>query len=299
MAQPTLEQRAAVARPVRRVHMRRQAGVILIYLVLTSVAVVFATPFLWLVITSLKQKSQIFTEPLVWIPDPVMWSNYPKALTGPTFPFMRLLGNTLFYTVSSTLGVVISSTVVAYAFAKMTFRGRDLLFGITLATMMLPAIVTLIPTYVLFSALGMVGSYAPLIVPAWFGSAFNIFLIRQFMLTIPLDLTDAARVDGAGDLRILWSVLVPLIRPVLLVVALFHFMYTWNDFMGPLIYLSDSDQFPLVLGLFTFRGRFGQSIEWHLLMAASMAVIAPMIALFFMAQRYFIEGVTMTGLKGV
>ena len=195
---------------------RRLSGELLAHTLLIIVAVLFLVPFLWLVITSLKQKSQVFTDPLVWIPDPIMWSNYPKALTSPSFPFVRLLSNTIFYTVTSTLGVVISSTVVAYAFARMDFRGRDTLFGITLATLMLPGIVTLIPTYVLFSTLGLVGSYAPLILPVWFGTAFNIFLLRQFMMTIPFDLTDAARVDGAGDGVILWRVMVPLIRPALL-----------------------------------------------------------------------------------
>jgi multiple sugar transport system permease protein len=264
--------------------------------VLIAVAMLFAVPFFWLLITSLKPKSQVFTDPLIWVPDPVMWSNYPAALTSPGFPYLQLLGNTLFYAATSTLGIVISSAFVAYAFARMQFRGRDTLFAITLATMMLPGIVTLIPTYVLFRNLGWTGTYAPLIVPMWFGSAFNIFLLRQFMLTIPLDLTDAARVDGANDLVILWRIMVPLIRPALIVVALFHFLYTWNDFTGPLIYLDEVSEYPLVFGLYTFRGRFGT--EWHLLMAATMAVIAPIIALFFAAQRYFIEGVTLTGLKG-
>ncbi len=277
---------------------RRLSGELLAHTLLIIVAVLFLVPFLWLVITSLKQKSQVFTDPLVWIPDPIMWSNYPKALTSPSFPFVRLLSNTIFYTVTSTLGVVISSTVVAYAFARMDFRGRDTLFGITLATLMLPGIVTLIPTYVLFSTLGLVGSYAPLILPVWFGTAFNIFLLRQFMMTIPFDLTDAARVDGAGDGVILWRVMVPLIRPALLVVAIFHFLYTWNDFMGPLIYLSDSNDFPLVLGLYSFRGRFGGSVDWPLMMSASIAIIVPVVLLFFVAQRSFIEGVTLTGLKG-
>jgi ABC-type glycerol-3-phosphate transport system permease component len=276
----------------------KQGHRLLSHLVLVVLAIVFALPFAWLIITSLKQKSQVFTDPLVWIPNPVMWENYPKALTTPGFPYLRLLGNTLFYAVTSTLGMVISSTMVAYAFARMSFRGRNVLFGITLATMMMPGIVTLIPTYVLFRTLGWVGSYAPLIVPMWFGGAFNIFLLRQFMMTIPIDLTDAARIDGASDFVILWQVLVPLIRPAILVVAIFHFLYTWNDFMGPLIYLNNVNEAPLVLGLFTFRGRFGGSVEWGLLMAATLAVTAPVIALFFLLQRYFIEGVTLTGLKG-
>jgi multiple sugar transport system permease protein len=298
MVQQTQQQSTALTERAIRTPKRRRFGTLAIYLMLIVVASLFAVPFYWLIVTSLKLKAQVFSEPLIWFPEPIMWSNYPKALTSPAFPFFRMLGNTLFYTLASTLGMLLSSTVVAYAFARMSFRGREFLFGLTLATMMLPGIVTLIPTYILFAGLGWVGSYAPLIIPAWFGGAFNIFLLRQFMLTIPIDLTDAARVDGAGDFRILVSVMVPLMRPVLLVVAIFHFLYTWNDFMGPLIYLSDSDQFPLVLGLYSFRGRLGQSVDWHLLMAATMAVIAPLVALFFAAQRYFIEGVTMTGLKG-
>jgi ABC-type glycerol-3-phosphate transport system permease component len=276
---------------------RKAALKLLSHGALIAVGMLFAVPFFWLIITSLKPKSQVFTDPLIWIPDPVMWSNYPTALTSPGFPYLQLLGNTLFYATASTLGIVISSAFVAYAFARMQFRGRDTLFAITLATMMLPSIVTLIPNYVLFRTLGWTGTYAPLIVPMWFGSAFNIFLLRQFMLTIPLDLTDAARVDGASDLIILWRIMVPLIRPALIVVALFHFLYTWNDFMGPLIYLDEVSEAPLVLGLYTFRGRFGAA-EWQLMMAATMAVIAPIVALFFIAQRYFIEGVTLTGLKG-
>jgi ABC-type glycerol-3-phosphate transport system permease component len=296
MASPIVGRAVVGAAASRRQHRRwRRLGS---HVALVAVAGVFALPFVWLVVTSLKLKSQVFTDPLVWIPDPVMWSNYPRALTSPGFPYLRLLANTVFYAVTSTLGMVLSSTLVAYAFARMQFRGRSLLFGITLATMMLPGIVTLIPTYVLFRALGWVGSYAPLIVPMWFGGAFNIFLLRQFMLTIPLDLSDAARVDGASDFTILWRVMVPLIRPALLVVAIFHFLYTWNDFMGPLIYLDNVAEAPLVLGLYTFRGRFGGSVEWNLMMAATLAVTAPVIALFFLAQRHFIEGVTLTGLKG-
>jgi multiple sugar transport system permease protein len=298
MNHPIAERAAAPARRRPAARSRQIAGRLLSHGALIAVAALFAVPFLWLLITSLKQKSQVFTDPLVWLPDPIVWGNYPRALSSPGFPYLRLLGNTLLYTVSSTVGMVVSSAVVAYAFARMRFRGRDTLFAITLATLMLPGIVTLIPSYVLFRNLGWVGSYAPLVVPMWLGSAFNIFLLRQFLLTIPLDLTDAARVDGAGDMLILWKILAPLIRPALIVVALFHFLYTWNDFMGPLIYLDEAAEAPLVLGLFTFRGRQGQSVDWPLLMAATMAVIAPVVALFFVAQRYFIEGVTLTGLKG-
>lgn len=269
---------------------------LLAHLLLLAVALIFVIPFLWLVITSLKAQNQVFTDPLVWVPDPILWSNYSKALSSPAFPFLRLLGNTLFYAVTSTAGTVISCCVVAYAFARMEFRGRGVLFGITLATMMLPTIATLIPQYVMFRAFGWVGGYAPLVVPLWFGSAFNIFLLRQFMLTIPQDLTDAAKVDGATDFWILWRIMVPLVRPALLVVGLFQFLAAWNDFFGPLIYVTDADKYPLVLGLYAFTTRM--SVQWPLMMAAALVVTLPVIVLFFVAQRHFIEGVVMTGLKG-
>jgi multiple sugar transport system permease protein len=274
----------------------RVVGALVTHLLLSVVAVLFLVPFLWLVITSLKPINQVFTDPPQWIPDPVLWSNYVEALTNPAFPFARLMGNTLYYAITTTIGVVVSSGVVAYAFARMNFWGRDTLFAITLATMMLPGIVLLIPTYILFQTFGWVGSYAPLIVPSFFGSAFNIFLLRQFMMTIPWDLSDAAHVDGAGDFTILWRIILPLVKPALMVVAVFHFMYTWNDFLGPLIYLDNASEYPLVLGLYAFQTRFG--IQWHLMMAASLAVTFPLLVLFFVAQRYFIEGITLTGVKG-
>jgi multiple sugar transport system permease protein len=263
---------------------------------LVFTAALFVIPFLWLVVTSLKPLEQVFTDPPMWIPEPILWSNYVDALTTPAFPFLKLLRNTLFYVVMTTIGTVVSSTVVAYAFSRLEFKGRNTLFLITLSTMMLPGIVTLIPTYILFRWMNWVGGYAPLIVPAFFGSAFNIFLLRQFMTTIPWELTDAAYVDGANDFVILWRVIVPLITPALLVIAVFNFMYTWNDFFGPLIYLDELNEYPLVMGLYAFRTR--HTIQWNLLMAASLATCFPLIALFFVAQRYFIEGITLTGLKG-
>lgn len=281
----------------RRKAIRHLIQAALSHFVLLIVAVLFFVPFLWLVITSLKPETQVFTDPLIWIPKPIMWSNYPDALTTPAFNFLPLLRNTLWYVTTTTIGTVVSSTMVAYGLARLRFPGRNVLFVITLATMMLPGIVTLIPTYVLFKWLGWVGSYAPLIVPAFFGSAFNIFLLRQFMMTIPWDLTDAALVDGANDFTILWKIVVPLITPALLVIAVFNIMWTWNDFFGPLIYLSKSEQYPLVMGLYAFRTQ--HSTQWTLMMAATLATCFPLIALFFIAQRYFIEGITLTGLKGV
>jgi multiple sugar transport system permease protein len=296
MAQSIPQRATSVERSRAGLSGRRRLRAGLSHLLLLLVAVIFIVPFFWLIVTSLKPLSQVFTDPITWLPNPVQWQNYTEALTSPSFPFVRLLTNTVSYAAITTLATVGSSAVVAYAFARMEFRGRDLLFTITLATMMLPSVVTLIPTYVLFRRFGWVGSYAPLVVPMFFGSAFNIFLLRQFMLTIPHDLTDAARVDGAGDWTILWRIMLPLVKPALLVVGLFQFLAAWNDFFGPLIYLTNPDQFPLVLGLYAFKTRFG--VQWHLLMAASLTVTAPIIALFFLAQRYFIEGVTLTGLRG-
>lgn len=278
-------------------HIRRAAGEGISHLILIAVAVLFFVPFVWLVVTSLKPIEQVFTDPPQWIPRPILWQNYVEALTSPAFPFLRLLRNTLFYTVTSTLGVVISSIIVAYAFARLEFRGRDLLFAITLSTMMLPGIVTLIPTYILFRWFGWVGTYAPLIVPYFFGSAYNIFLLRQFMMTIPWELTDAAKVDGANEFTTMVRIVTPLIKPALLVIAVFHFMWTWNDFFGPLIYLDEITEYPLVMGLYAFQSRFG--VKWNLMMAASLSTTLPLIILFFIAQRYFIEGITLTGLKGV
>jgi multiple sugar transport system permease protein len=301
MAQPTLPYGArdgeASLRRRRRRRIRKGVSLTLSHLLLLATAALFTVPSLWLVVTSLKPMEQVFTDPPRWIPEPIMWQNYVEALASPAFPFLRLLRNTLFYAVLSTIGVVASSLVVAYAFARLEFWGRDVLFLITLSTMMLPGVVTLIPTYILFRKLGWVGSYAPLIIPAFFGSPFNIFLLRQFMMTVPWDLTDAAHVDGANDLVILFRILTPLVKPALLVIAVFHFMWAWNDFMGPLIYLDNITEYPLVMGLYAFQTRFG--VQWNLMMAASLAVTFPLILLFFVAQRYFIEGVTLTGLKGV
>lgn len=296
MAQPTMQYTRSQVSQNLYLRWRKPFLLALTYLILSAIAVLFVIPFMWLVVTSLKPLDQVFTDPPRWIPDPILWQNYVEALTSPAFPFLRLLRNTLFYAGVSTFGIVFSSAIIAYAFARLEFWGRDFLFGITLATMMLPGIVMLIPTYILFRQFGWVGTYAPLIVPHFLGNAFNIFLLRQFMLTVPWELTDAAYVDGASEFIILWKIMLPLVKPALLVVAVLHFMYTWNDFLGPLIYLDEASEYPLVMGLYAFQTRFG--VQWHLMMAATLSVTFPLIVLFFVAQRYFIEGITLSGLKG-
>ena len=294
-------ERAVRVRPtVRRRGLARAAGralpAALSYILLTAVGLLFFIPFLWLVVTSLKPAHQVFTIPLIWIPKPIMWSNYPEALRHPGFPFLKLLRNSLHYSVWSTLGVTVASFLAAYAFARIPFHGRNVFFAITIGTMMIPGVVTMVPTYLIFRWLGWIGSYKPLIVPSFGGAAFFIFMLRQFMMTLPWDLTDAARVDGASELHILFRLVLPLIRPAILVVVIFNFMGCWNDFMGPLIYLNNTNLYPLSLGLFSFLSR-GQR-HWNLLMAASLVVTAPLVVIFFLAQRQFLEGITMTGIKG-
>ncbi|MHB0857773.1 MAG: carbohydrate ABC transporter permease [Anaerolineae bacterium] len=276
--------------------MRNTLPALVSYTLLILVGLAFAVPFVWLVITSLKPMNQVFTVPLTWIPKPIMWGNYRAALTDPGFPFVSLLMNSLNYAVFSTIGVTIGSALAAYAFARIPFRGRGVLFAITIGTMMIPGVVTMIPTYLIFKWLGWVGGYKPLIIPSWGGGAFYIFMLRQFMLTLPWDLSDAARVDGAGEAHILLRIMLPLMKPALLVVVLFNFMGCWNDFMGPVIYLNSTKLFPLSLGLFAFLGRSER--RWNLLMAAAMVITMPIVLLFFLAQRQFIEGITMTGIKG-
>ncbi|MGQ9554967.1 MAG: carbohydrate ABC transporter permease [Anaerolineae bacterium] len=287
--------RSARQRLVAR-FLRHGVTALIAYFFLFAVGLLFAIPFLWLIITSLKPINQVFTIPLTWIPHPIMWSNYPDALKHSGFPFVKLVRNSLNYAVFSTLGVTIASAIAAYSFARIPFRGRSFWFAITLGTMMIPGVVTMIPTYLIFKWLGWVGSYKPLIIPSWGGAPFFIFMLRQFMMTLPWEMSDAARVDGASEAHILARIMLPLMKPALLVVVIFNFMWCWNDFMGPIIYLQNTNLYPLSLGLYTFMSR-GQR-AWNLLMAASLIVTAPIVIIFFLAQRQFIEGITMTGIKG-
>ncbi len=270
--------------------MRRAAA----YLTLVSLAALFLLPFLWMLATSLKADAQLFASPPRWIPAPAKWSNYAAALGA--FPFLRYLGNTLLVGSLTVIGTVMSCAVAAYGFARLRWRGRDALFFLMLASLMLPTQVTLLPTFLLFRWLGWTDSYAPLVVPAFFGHAFSIFLLRQFFLTIPNELSDAARLDGCGEWSIFARVIAPLARPALATVALFAFTGAWMDFLGPLVYLSDDNKYTLALGLFSFLGRHQQ--QWNLLMAAATVMTLPMVLLFLIAQRAFIEGIATTGMKG-
>lgn len=263
------------------------------HLVLIVLAAIFTIPFFWLLSTSLKPPEQLFRLPPEWIPSPVMWSNYAKATT--FIPFFRYFGNTLYITMFNVFAILISCSLVAYGFARIQWPGRDSLFMVLISTLMIPGAVTLIPTFIIFRNLGWVGTPNPLTWPAFTGNAFYIFLLRQFFLTIPGELSAAAKIDGASEFQIYWRIILPLARAALASVALFTFMANWNDFLGPLIYLGDKNQFTLAIGLYGFLSRV--RTEWGPLMAASTIMISPVVVLFFFTQRTFIQGITMTGIK--
>ncbi len=266
------------------------------HMVLGALSFCFALPLLWMLGSALKRNEEIFTIPVQWLPEAFRWGNFLEVLDYPGFPFFRFFGNSVFYAGMVTVGTVISCALVGYGFARLRFPGRGILFGLTLATMMVPYIVTFIPTFLLFKNLGVLGTYIPLIAPAFFAEAFFIFLMRQFFRGLPRELDDAARVDGAGEFRIFWQIMLPLVKPALVVMAVFTFVWTWHDFFRPLIYLNDPEQFPLSLGLFSFRGR--RLTEWHLMMAAATLMTAPLVILFAVAQKYFVQGMRMFGIKG-
>ncbi len=266
----------------------------LVYLLLIVGAFVFMIPFLWMLSSSFKELPQIFIYPPKWIPNPIRPENYIEALAKMNFPVA--LKNTLTITVLCLIGQVGSASLVAYGFARLRFPGRDFLFMLVLSTMMVPAQVTMIPQFILFRQLGWVDTFKPLIVPAFFGGgAFFIFLLRQFFLTIPKELEDAAWIDGCSTKRIYWQIMLPLAKPALITVSIFSFMSHWNDFMGPLIYLNSEHKRTLAIALQSFQGQF--TSEWNLLMAASVVVLIPVLIIFFTLQRYFVEGIVLTGLK--
>jgi multiple sugar transport system permease protein len=272
-------------------------------LLLLGISILFIIPLLWMISTSLKEAQDLVGAR--WIPTRLAWENYVDAFSFGMWPQWTL--NTVIITVLSVVGQVLSSSLVAYAFSRLRWRARDTLFSLVLATMMLPSVVTMIPQFVLFAnlpAFGFMGSkvwtntFLPLIVPAFTGSAFYIFLLRQFMRGIPQDLSDAARIDGAGELRIWWSIIMPMTKPALAVVAIFTFQGAWQDFMGPLLYLQSEKWYTLQLGLRQFEAAAGGSPAWNWLMAASLMVMLPVLVVFIAFQRYFIEGFNFSGLAG-
>ncbi|MGI6374952.1 MAG: carbohydrate ABC transporter permease [Anaerolineae bacterium] len=267
---------------------------LVIELVLTLGAVAVLLPLVWMLSTSLKTMGQVGVYPIQWMPEPVMWSNYPKALT--TIDFALYTWNTIKVTFIGMAGVLISCSLAAYGFSRFRAPGLNIMFLLLLSTIMLPSQVTLIPVYIMFSKIKWVDTLKPLIVPTFFGNPYDIFLLRQFFMTIPLEMDDAARIDGCNPLQTFWHVIVPMAKPALGTVAIFHFMYGWNEFFGPLIYLHHRENWTLALGLQGFRQVY--STDTNLLMAASFVAALPCILLFFFAQRQFIQGVVISGVKG-
>ena len=268
------------------------------YGILIVLGAVFMLPLLWMLSVSVQDAEGVFAQPFQWVPEHPRWENFRDAVT--VFPFGRYLANTAIITAAVVLFTLLSSSLVAYGFSRMRFHGRDLLFAICLSTMMLPGQVTMIPLYVAYARLGWIDTWYPLIVPALFGSPFYIFLLRQFFLTIPREYDEAAVLDGAGKLRIYWSIILPLARPALATVALFSFVGTWNDFFGPLIYINTPEKATLTLGLQMLKAQIvgTGTVQWHILMAASLLVMVPNVIVFFLAQKHFIRGLQMGGLRG-
>jgi len=300
---------------------RGGAGRHIATVLLAVIAFVYVTPLIWMVATSLKPQEDISTTGLSLLPDDpaktpryayenyyagrrkfvddkgIERSGYEGVLTSENVHFVLFLRNTLIVLFLSVGGMTLSSAISAYGFSKVRWRGRGVVFAIVLATMMIPFPAVMIPTYFIFKYVGWIGTLKPLWVPAWFGNAFNIFLLRQFFLQIPDDLSEAARLDGLSHWGIFWRVIVPLSKPALIVVALFHGIFVWNDFIGPLIYLNHQDQFTLALGLQFYQAQHGGT-PWNLLMAACTLVTVPLLLLFLLAQRSFLEGIATSGMKG-
>ncbi|MDT6467922.1 carbohydrate ABC transporter permease [Enterococcus faecium] len=275
----------------KKTSVNRQTKKILSYVLMTVIGIILIIPLLWMVFTSLKPMEEIVRYPPTFFPEKIVWENYLDTIAA--FPFWRYARNTLFITVLVVIGNVLSNSFIAYGFAKLDFPGKKLMFALVLSTMMIPGFVTMIPQYVLFSKIGWVGTYLPLIVPSFFGNAFNIFLMRQFYLSINNELIEAAEIDGANHLYIWSHLMLPLTKPALITIAINSFNAAWNDFLGPLLYIQDQKKYTLQIGLQVFQNQ--ATTQWNYLMAGATLVLIPTILLFFFAQRYFIEGMDLTG----
>ncbi len=291
MATQTLNYR----RGLRRYNGRQVIRQLVIYALLVALGLVFILPLLWTVSSSLKPPGSGVKFPPEFLPSAFVWSNYLRVFE--LIPFLTFFKNSLIVTSLAVTGELLSASLVAFAFARLRFPGRDMLFLLVLATMMIPYPVTMVPTFILWRQLNLVNTFFPLIIPPFLGPAFSIFLLRQFFLTIPQDLEDAARIDGASYFYIYGRIMMPLVKPALTVVTLWTFIGVWNDFFGPLIYLNSNSKFTLALGLTLFRQLYGS--KWNLLMAASTAIMVPIIVLFFVFQRRIVEGADLTvGVQG-
>lgn len=287
---------AAMSRGFSSVKLMNRIKRTLIYVTVFVLAVVILIPFFWMLSTALQEKGNIFAWPPQWIPDPPQWHNFVDAWNA--MPFNLYLGNTIYIVALGIIAELVSATLVAYGFARFRFPGIEFVFLVLLATMMLPFHVTLIPTYLIWQKFGLLGEFDPLVLRAWTAwGPFYIFLLRQFFLTLPRELDDAAEMDGANWWQTFIYVMLPQIRPALLAVAIFAFRGYWNDFLGPLIYLTDMKKYTMNVGMYFFMGGVNEAPQWNYLMVMSTLIALPVLILFFVAQRYFIEGITFTGIK--
>lgn len=279
---------------VSKAKVERVAGRVLIHTLLVLGTILVMVPFAWTLSTSLKSDKQVLEFPPSWIPSPPIWYNYVEIFEAR--PFLLWYKNSLLIAALRLFGQVLSSAIVAFGFARLRFKGRNILFFILLSTMMIPFHLLLVPRFVMFKVFGWLNTFKPMTIPAFFGGAFSIFLLRQYYMTIPLDLDDAAKIDGAGYLQIFWRIILPLARPALGAVAIFQFMQSWRDFTGPLIYLSSEKNYTLPLGLYTYQADYFP--EWNLFMAASIIAMILPIIIFLIAQKYFISGLALVGTGG-
>lgn len=284
----------AVDLAARKSRLRANVRGLGLHLLVGGVGLCFFFPVLWMVLASTRTDADMFHFPPLIIPHKWAFSNYADAVN--FMPFLQYFWNTTLIAVSNVVGTLFSCSLAAYSFSRVRWHGRSLVFWLVLSTMLLPFPVTMIPLYVIFNHLGLIGTFAPLILPSFFGNAFFIFLLRQFFLTLPTELDEAARIDGAGHLMIFVRILLPLARPALAVVALLTFLNNWTDLLGPQIYLTDTSMYTLSQGMIYFTGQ--HEFHWSLLMAASVLFILPIVVVFIAAQKTFIQGITMTGLKG-
>lgn len=308
MATTTTSQTMAKTEPVtdkRQLQIRKVIGRIIVYLLLAFFSLFVLIPFAYMISTSLKTEAQLFVWPIQWLPNPVQWRNYTQAFSelgqiAPGLTFWRILANTLVITLLAMSAELTAVTLVAYGFARFRFPGRNALFLVMLSTMMLPGIITLIPTFLIWRNLNLIDHYDPLVLGAWFGGgAWAVFLLRQFLLNLPPDMEEAAVVDGANAFQVYYMIILPLVKPALLALGVLMFQGNWNNFMGPLIYLNTTVQFPMILALKFFEASLSnEAPKWHYMMAMSAVMAAPLLALYFVAQKYFIEGLTVGAVKG-
>jgi multiple sugar transport system permease protein len=279
----------------RRRSVRHNVSIGIATLVVLTGCLMVLFPVAWMLSTSLKTTDETAAIPIIWIPAVAQWHNFPDALTAE--PFALYFRNTAIITFVSLIGTVLSAALVGFGFARLRAPGKGILFLLVLSTLILPTQVTIIPKFIIFTKLHWVNTFLPLIVPTFFGAAFNIFLLRQFFMTVPRDMDEAAIIDGAGYIQIWWRIMLPLSLPALGIIAIFHFLFEWNDFFDPLIYLNNNNVWTVALGLSSFTASYGGT-AWNLLMAASLVAMLPCIILFFVAQRYFVQGIVVTGIKG-